>query len=106
MALFGGGQDALQKRNKDQANQHAAELKTIFENKEKFEFVSLVANGMNGSTCRFRYKKDPTLPDVKDFIIKRAFQNEAAIDELLDEKEILEVYISLKSRTYKPLHKS
>lgn len=77
--------------NKDAlAREQTNELKTIFANNRRFKLVKLVAHGYFGTAFHFLLN-DPRFPRIRNFIIKRAFNTEAAIGELRKEKKILKV---------------
>lgn len=76
----------------DQADEQAEELEAIFTINPRFRFIKLVGHGSYGATFHVQLN-DPTLPNITDFIVKRAFDEEDAVDNLAQEKRILAVCI-------------
>ncbi|KAI1761583.1 kinase-like protein [Hypoxylon sp. FL1150] len=72
----------------EEAQEQAAELKTYFTDNPRFRFIKLIGNGMNGATFHMRLN-DPKVPNITDFIVKRAFEEDNAIEQLGEEKNFL-----------------
>lgn len=69
----------------DIAKRHADELKTIFTDDPRFEFIKLISYGSNGSVSQVRFN-DQSCPY---FVVKRAFRENESLSR---ERQILEVY--------------
>lgn len=104
-AVFKAREAAAKAKRTAEAAAQAEEIKKTFKNDKRFEFLSLIAHGQFGSTCRVRYK-DEALPDIQDFLVKRSFKSPAAIRALAVEKRHLGVYTSFKNGSLKPLQES
>ncbi|KAI0883583.1 kinase-like protein [Annulohypoxylon maeteangense] len=63
-------------------------LKECFSNNPRFEYKRLIAYGNYGSAHQVRYT-DASQPDLKEFLVKRAFETQNAEDALRAEKGYL-----------------
>ncbi|KAI2463024.1 kinase-like protein [Annulohypoxylon bovei var. microspora] len=72
----------------DAAEQEAARLQTYFQTDPRFDFTGLIGTGSSGFACHVKYD-DPNDQSFNNFIVKRAFDNEFAREDLRKEQEHL-----------------
>ncbi|KAI1649340.1 kinase-like domain-containing protein [Daldinia loculata] len=72
----------------DSARQDIDDLTKYFSYDERFDFIGFIAHGSYGSASRVRYQ-NPATGVWNDFVVKRAFQSEAAEEAMRKEREYL-----------------
>ncbi|XXH02714.1 hypothetical protein Hte_009099 [Hypoxylon texense] len=73
----------------EEIEEQAEELRTVFTNGPRFQFIKTIGHGQLGTAFHVQLN-DPALPHIRDFIVKRAFDDDNAVDDLRNEKRILD----------------
>lgn len=76
--------------SEEEVQDQAEEIREFFTNNPRFRFKKIIAHGSYGATFQAQLV-DPKIPKIKDFIVKRAFDDEYARDQMSTEKRILGV---------------
>ena len=78
-----------------EAQKQSKELEKVFKDNPRFEFVRLISHGAFGGASLVRLN-DTKLPNIKQFLVKHAFDMAFAKDQLNIEKDMLKVMHLLK----------